>query len=585
MTIRKTLLITFLMFSIVFAALMTALAYSRARAALSDEIRGNLESQALTVMQQVDAMLFERIKDMQGWRRLDLMQELKVGDIDKRLASFLGDITAAYAGVYTGIYCVQQARVVSASDPALIGTQLPTPPAWITIATTGGAIGVARPDPYASHAVMTLSSAIADAYGEGSLATLSARFNWDEITALLDLATARSGREALLLDADGRALAVSRGLRGQLPRDGLPVPAWRDASAAHGVLTADGARLAMSHLLVGYAHSTSYKGLADLGWTLLILTPERIAFGPVQRLLWSLVALLAAIVAIAALLAIRISARTARPIQSLTAYAREVGRDIDTPAQDIRGPSEIEELNHAFNRTLDELRASRAHLVRASKLAAAGEMAAKLAHEVRTPLGIIRSSAQLINRQPGLDARAHEMMSYMINEVDRINELVTSLLDSARARAPEFHPQLLAEIVRHVLDMLHDKFESRGIVIESVLDELASDLDCDRDQMLQVLLNLLLNASQVLEHGGHIRIAIEAHDQQLALLIDDDGPGIPAAERDTIFEPFVSYRAGGIGLGLPVVREIMSLHGGTISAGTSPLGGARFTLLLPRRRH
>ena len=119
MTIRKSLLLTLLVFSIIFAALMTALAWSRARAALSDEIRRNLESQALTVMQQVDAMLFERIKDMQGWRRLDLMQELKVGDIDKRLASFLGDITVAYAGVYTGIYCVQQKRVVSASEPSL----------------------------------------------------------------------------------------------------------------------------------------------------------------------------------------------------------------------------------------------------------------------------------------------------------------------------------------------------------------------------------------------------------------------------------------------------------------------------------
>ena len=79
MTIRKTLLITFLLFSAVFAALMTALAYSRARAALSDEIRRNLETQALSVMQQVDAMLFERVKDMESWRRLEIMQELKVG--------------------------------------------------------------------------------------------------------------------------------------------------------------------------------------------------------------------------------------------------------------------------------------------------------------------------------------------------------------------------------------------------------------------------------------------------------------------------------------------------------------------------
>ena len=84
MTMRKTLLMTFLAFSIVFATLMTVLAYSHARAALGAEIRRNLDSQALTVMQQVDAMLFERVQDMQGWRRLELMQQLKVADQIRR---------------------------------------------------------------------------------------------------------------------------------------------------------------------------------------------------------------------------------------------------------------------------------------------------------------------------------------------------------------------------------------------------------------------------------------------------------------------------------------------------------------------
>ncbi len=585
MTIRKSLLLTLLMFSIVFAALMTALAWSRARAALSDEIRRNLESQALTVMQQVDAMLFQRIKDLQGWRRLDLMQELKVGDIDKRLASFLGDVTAAYAGVYTGIYCLQQGRVVSASEPALIGSRVDLPPTWMSVPGSDGMINIARPDPQARDSVMTLSSEVLDAFGHGPLATLAARFNWREITALLELATAGTGRDALLLDADGRALAATRGLRARLPRDHAPLTLLDAHGDAHGVVSADGAPLALTRLLIGYAHSSAYKGMPSLGWTLVILTPEKVAFASVQKLLWSLVALLTVTAAIAALLAIRISARTARPLQSLTAYAREVGRDLDTPPRVFHGASEVEELSLAFNRTLDQLRASRSQLVRASKLAAAGEMAAKLAHEVRTPLGIIRSSAQLINRQSGLDARAHEMMSYMINEVDRINELVTSLLDSARARAPHFQPQQLADIVRQVLDMLHDKFDSRGIVVESDLDAVPSALDCDRDQMVQVLLNLLLNASQVLEHGGAIRIAIAARDQHLALTVEDNGPGIAPDERDAIFEPFVSYRAGGIGLGLSVVREIITRHGGTISVDSGHLGGACFTMLLPRGSH
>lgn len=583
MTIRKSLLLTLLVFSIVFATLMTALAWSRARAALSDEIRRNLQSQASTVMQQVNAMLFERVTDLQGWRRLDLMQDLKVGDIDKRLASFLGDITRAYAGVYTGIYCLQEGRVVSASEPRLIGTQAALPAVWMSMPGADGAINIARPDARARDSVMTLFSEIRDAYSERPLATLATRFNWREVNALLELATAGTGRHALLLDGEGRALAATRSLRAQLPSDDTPLSMLFDGADDHDVSSVDGTPLAMHRLLVGHAHASPYKGMQPLGWTLLVLSPEEVAFAPIQRLLWSLLALLAVTVAIAALLAMRISAHTARPIQSLTAYARALERDLDTPAQVIRGVSEVEELSHAFNRTLDELRASRAQLVRASKLAAAGEMAAKLAHEVRTPLGIIRSSAQLINRQGGLDARGHEMMSYMINEVDRINELVTGLLDSARARVPQLEPLVLADVVRQVLDMLHDKFESRGIVVESALDAVPSSLRGDRAQLVQVLLNLLMNASQALEHGGHIRVAIEPCDGGLCLRVEDDGPGIPVEQRETVFEPFVSHRAGGIGLGLPVVREIVNLHGGSISIGSGSLGGACVTVQLPQR--
>ncbi|MEQ8660457.1 MAG: two-component sensor histidine kinase, partial [Gammaproteobacteria bacterium] len=124
MTIRRALLYTLLAFSVSFAAFMTALSYSRARAALSEEIRLNLETQALTLMTQIDAILFERVKNMQGWRRLDVMQEVRVGDVDKRLARFLDDIQEAYAGVYTELYCVQDSLIVAASDATSIGREV-----------------------------------------------------------------------------------------------------------------------------------------------------------------------------------------------------------------------------------------------------------------------------------------------------------------------------------------------------------------------------------------------------------------------------------------------------------------------------
>ena len=96
MTIRQTLLVAFLFFSIISASLMTVLSYNFSRSELSDEIRLNLESQALSTMHQIDAMLFERIENLYGWSQLDIFQDIKIRDIDKRLSNFLSDINSAY---------------------------------------------------------------------------------------------------------------------------------------------------------------------------------------------------------------------------------------------------------------------------------------------------------------------------------------------------------------------------------------------------------------------------------------------------------------------------------------------------------
>ncbi|MCP5199829.1 MAG: HAMP domain-containing protein [Gammaproteobacteria bacterium] len=574
MTIRRTLLVTLLAFGVSIATLMTVLSYSRARAALSSEIRLNLETQALTLMQQVEAMLFERVKDVQGWRRLDLMQEVRVGDVDKRLARFLDDIKTAYAGVYTDLFCVENGRVVAASDAAAIGRPLTLPPAWLHFAVDGSVLGLSRPQRRAGGGVAFLVADLPDAFGDGSPGRLAAALNWNEVVGLLDRAVADSGRDALLLDAQGAVLAASAGAG--------DTPAWPLPAGLHGVTDQvgdDGART-----LLGFARARAHRGLPDLGWTLLVRTPERSAFAAVHALLWTLVALLAVTALGAVVLALAISARGARPLQALAAYTRDIGQDIDTPARAIGGITEIRQLCDAFNRMVDDLRRSRAHLVRASKLAAVGEMAAKLAHEVRTPLGIIRSSAQLIRRQDRLDDTGREMMGFMVNECDRINALVTSLLESARPREPVFEREDVNAIVARVLELAQGRAGERQVELAFNAARGLPAVDADRDQLVQVLQNVVVNAIQQVGPGGHVRLTTTREDAMVRLDIEDDGPGIPAERREAVFEPFVSFRAGGIGLGLPVVREIVQAHGGTIGIDDSALGGARFRIHLPLAR-
>ncbi|MEQ8663635.1 MAG: ATP-binding protein, partial [Gammaproteobacteria bacterium] len=462
-----------------------------------------------------------------------------------------------------------------------IGREVARPAVWIAIAVDGAPVRLARPRLLDAVPTLALSSDLRDAYSHSVMGQLVAHLDWREVIRLLDESTSESGREALLLDAEGRVLAASTGLKPRADNRALDVVDWHLDDQAHGVITLDGQAVSRRQLLLGYAHSTAYKGLPQLGWTLLVLTPTSTAFAPVRHLLWQLLALLAATVAVAALLAVRISARGARPLQALTGYAREIGKNIDTPMREIDGTSEIRELSGAFNHTVAELRHSRAHLVRVSKLAAVGEMAAVLAHEVRTPLGIIRSSAQLLGRQARLDDTGREMMGFMINECDRINGLVTSLLEAARPRSPDMHAHAVNDIVGHVIELLHARFAEAEVTVEFCPAADLPTVRCDREQMVQVLLNLLTNALAVVAPGGHIRVTTAFHDATVSLDIEDDGPGVPRERREQIFEPFVSFRAGGIGLGLPIVREIAELHGGSITVEDSSLGGADFTILLP----
>jgi signal transduction histidine kinase len=111
------------------------------------------------------------------------------------------------------------------------------------------------------------------------------------------------------------------------------------------------------------------------------------------------------------------------------------------------------------------------------------------------------------------------------------------------------------------------------------------EVDCDVEQMTQILLNLLLNAMQILTPGGHITVDCVAENGNIRIDVGDSGPGIAEADRARIFEPFFSKRNGGLGLGLAVVREIIAAHHGTIEVGCSRLGGALFTIRIPRTAH
>jgi two-component system sensor histidine kinase HydH len=245
---------------------------------------------------------------------------------------------------------------------------------------------------------------------------------------------------------------------------------------------------------------------------------------------------------------------------------------------------EVGELTESFVQMVRDIDQSQQNLVRASKLAVVGEMSSVIAHEVRTPLGILRSSAQMLQRETGISEEGRELVGFIESETERLNRLVSAMLDTARPRAPSFGEVDMHGLIEKCIAMLGALAEKKRVAVTASLRAAKPVIECDEEQITQVLLNLLMNGLQILDQGGQIEIATHDDERELTIEIADDGPGIDPAEWAKVFEAFFFKREGGIGLGLAIVQQIVISHGGEIGAAESRLGGALFRIRLPRKQ-
>lgn len=239
------------------------------------------------------------------------------------------------------------------------------------------------------------------------------------------------------------------------------------------------------------------------------------------------------------------------------------------------------------NRSLEK---AQAEARRAERLAALGQLSAGLAHEIRNPLGVIKGSAEILNQKLGSsDALNQELAGYIYTEVNRLSALVSRFLDFARPSQLDLRPHQLSQLVERSLKYVA---EQGALAHVSVNRRFAAGLPpvlLDEQLLDQVFTNLLLNACEAMgEAGGELTIRIRALDSagrhDVVTEIEDTGPGIPAEMKEQIFNPFVTTKKSGVGLGLAIVSKIIDAHGGTVRV-TSGMGqGACFEICLPQAR-
>jgi two-component system sensor histidine kinase PilS (NtrC family) len=230
---------------------------------------------------------------------------------------------------------------------------------------------------------------------------------------------------------------------------------------------------------------------------------------------------------------------------------------------------------------LTDLRRMQEAMARAEQLAAVGRLAAAIAHEIRNPLAAISGSIELLAQGAGDgNKESAELMAIVLREVERLNALITELLDFARPRRPEPQPLDLGATLGELVRVFANDKRLMGAAIE-----LRSDgpvwSEVDPSQLRQVMWNLLRNAVEASPPAAPVTVEVKAEGAWASVTVRDRGPGMTPEHRARIFEPFFSTKEGGTGLGLATVHRIVEEHHGRIEVESPPDGGTAFTIRLP----
>ncbi|KAF1029989.1 MAG: Sporulation kinase E [Pseudomonas sp.] len=279
-----------------------------------------------------------------------------------------------------------------------------------------------------------------------------------------------------------------------------------------------------------------------------------------------------------------VSRRLTRPLRDLSQGVAAVISGNYQHRVEVSGGDELAQLSSTFNHMterLGELHHLEAQLRRRDRLHALGEVAMGLAHEIRNPLGIIKTATQLLHRRADLAETDKRHLEYVISEVSRINDLITEFLDFAKPSAPLRSLQPARPLVDEILGFCGPELCTHNI--DAQIDDQApgATIYADAKQLKQACLNLILNAIDAMPGGGRLTLGIQAVDDYTLITIADTGQGIPADMIERIFTPFVTTKASGTGLGLAKVFSIMESHDGSIECVSEKDAGATFSLYIP----
>ena len=306
-------------------------------------------------------------------------------------------------------------------------------------------------------------------------------------------------------------------------------------------------------------------------------------------------------VALALLIAVVLQRQVLRPLANLARSIRALGEGRRGPPLPVERHDELGDLAESFNRMAEQLEEARTRLVaeagyvldleqqlrRSETLAVAGKLASGIAHEVGTPLNIISGRAEMVLRSLPPEHTGRQDLERIIHQIDRVSNIVRSLLDTVRLGKLEIQPVSVEALIGRMFPLLEHVVRKRGIAMSTSIPADLPSVAGDPGRLQQVFINLLMNAVEATPQDGQIAVVAMAaeHDGRAGVTVEvtDTGAGIPPDALGQVFEPFYTTKpvGEGTGLGLAISRDIVRDHGGSIAARSIPGKGSTFAVWLP----
>lgn len=280
----------------------------------------------------------------------------------------------------------------------------------------------------------------------------------------------------------------------------------------------------------------------------------------------------------------------------LKAEKKVIEKEIDCPLKDEKSiPMDVSVsllegdngifLGHIILfRDLTEIQELKREIERSQRLASLGKLAAGIAHEIRNPLSSIKGFATFFNERFKDMPEYQSTAKIMIQEVDRLNRVITQLLEFTRPLEVIKKPVSIRPLIQHSLKIIEGQAQSKNISINTKFSPEINEIHIDQDRFNQVLLNLYLNAVEAMEEGGVLSVALsrEENSQKVKLTVSDTGAGIKKEDLVHIFDPYFTTKQSGTGLGLAIVHKIIESHNGEVKVESRHGKGTTVTLILPQ---